>query len=469
MFWGPFYALGLGIKVFEVRQHIRNLPVASQATALFALLVIASLLSAMDYQAFPLLVTPIKSEFRLSDLQVGSLQGFALSLTTGLFALPAGYLTDKTNRVKLFGTGVLVWSAFTALSGFCSNFTELFICRSAVGLAEAVVYPTSISLIADLYDARARTRMVFIYICVMQVLSGLATSFFGFLIGSVMYLSAKVGHQAPMLSVWRSTFVLASLPGLVLAALFFLSKEPRRQEQAEGRNQDASGSVIVFLFRHPFIVGALLLAAPLSWVGANAFYFWMPTILTRQFGFRLDAAGETFGLVVALGTVSGVLLSALLTGILRKRSQLLAILLPFQIGMLAVAFVTLMIFIFHASSTSLLFGSLALQTAAYITVPTVPSIITIITPGRLRGRVLGVSLFVSVCIMTTLPPTVGALSDKVYSGASAALMACLTVAIPTSLLALVFLVGLSRRLRDFTRVEDTGSASMQLAAPVHPS
>ena len=135
---------------------------------MLTLLMAAFLLAGVDAAVFPLLVTPIKGAFALTDLQVGSLQGVAVYLITGLCALPMGFLVDKGNRVKLFAAAVATWSVFTALSGLCVNFQQFFACRVMIAAAETIVLPMSFSLIADIYQSRLRSFIIFLFYSIGQ-------------------------------------------------------------------------------------------------------------------------------------------------------------------------------------------------------------------------------------------------------------------------------------------------------------
>ena len=432
-----------GIKALAaVEDQPQAYPTHRQALFITILVVAANLLSMIDFQTFPLLVTPIKAEFNLSDLEVGSLQGLAMSLMLVLCVLPAGYLADKTNRVKLYACAVLLWSLFTALSGLCTNYGELFFFRAATGMAESVAYPTAFSLIADLYDAQTRTKAIFIYYCATSVIMGLSTILCGLLISGVTVFLARYGHGIPMLSAWRMTFFLAAIPGLILAALFLRSREPTRQHRLEERR--GGDSIWYFLIKRPLLSATLLLAPALSWIGSNAFLFWLPTILTRQFGFHLDTAGETFGLAIGLGTAGGTFLSAFIAWRMRKRSELLSLLTPFRVGLLG-SMVFTPIFLLAKDSGSLLLIYLLLQTSDYIAVPAVGNMIIRVTPGHLRGRIFGMVQFTCTSINMTLPPIIGALSDNVFSGPSALFLGCMALSIPTSALALLSFINLRAR------------------------
>ena len=81
---------------------------------------------------FPLL----KSEWDLTDTQLGSLVS-VVSLTVGVLTLPISFLADRWGLVKSAALMALCWAMATIACGFAGNFLFLFVARALVGLAEA--------------------------------------------------------------------------------------------------------------------------------------------------------------------------------------------------------------------------------------------------------------------------------------------------------------------------------------------
>ena len=66
-------------------------------------------------------------------------------------ALPIGYAVDRINRTYVLGTGIFLWSLMTALAGLANSFGKLFGARIGVAVGEAVLAPTSVSLVSDYF------------------------------------------------------------------------------------------------------------------------------------------------------------------------------------------------------------------------------------------------------------------------------------------------------------------------------
>ena len=162
-------------------------------------------------------------EFGLNDAQAGRINTafmFGYFLTAPFF----GYLGDRMARKWLIAAGILVWSLGTVLSGFATGFISLLGFRIMVGLGEASYATISPSLISDAYGPAKRNNALTVFYVAIPVGAAL-----GYLIGS--QISVAWG--------WRYAFIVAGLPGLVLAASLLPFREPVRG-QAEGRQTEAA-------------------------------------------------------------------------------------------------------------------------------------------------------------------------------------------------------------------------------------
>ncbi|HYR58176.1 MAG TPA: MFS transporter [Chthoniobacteraceae bacterium] len=65
-----------------------------------------------------------------------------------LAQVPAGWLAERFGKRALMTALILLWSGFTALTGFSNGLAMLFIARVGCGLAEAGAYPISGSLLS---------------------------------------------------------------------------------------------------------------------------------------------------------------------------------------------------------------------------------------------------------------------------------------------------------------------------------
>ncbi len=226
-------------------------------------------------------VEPIRLEFHLTDGQAGRMYtAFMIGyfLTSPFF----GYLGDRMGRKWLIAAGIFVWSLGTVLTGLAAGFVSLLIFRIMVGLGEASYATISPSLISDSYGPAKRNNALTVFYVAIPVGAAL-----GYVVGS--RISAAWG--------WRYAFIVAGLPGLLLATTLLPFREPERG-QAEGpgaKPVNKPGLADVFkLLRLPDF--NLVVWGYVAYTFAmGGFGFWGPSYLVRVFEMPQEQAGNFFG------------------------------------------------------------------------------------------------------------------------------------------------------------------------------
>lgn len=243
----------------------------------------------------------VKQEFHSSDAAIGLLTS-AFFFTYVFFAPLVGWLGDRYSRKTLIVTGVAIWSGFTLLTWLVHDYTELLIRHAIVGIGEASYATIAPSLIADLFPLERRGRVLAIFNCALPVGSA----------GGII-VGAYFGHHFG----WRVPFMLAGIPGFLLAlTLWFLPEPPR------GRSDHFDSSALRSTFRG-------LLVNPAFWtatLGLAMYTFavgglqvWIPTFLNRVRGVPLDHAGVIFGAIVAFNGIVAVMLGGWIGDRMLKR------------------------------------------------------------------------------------------------------------------------------------------------------
>ena len=259
-----------------------------------------NLISAVDRGVISVITEPLKAEFRLSDKQVGLLSGTAFSVTFALAVMPLGWLVDRVNRRRLLSFSVTIWSVLTAICGASASFITLFIARMGVGAAEAPTAPASLSLIADTFPLKLRNTAVSLF---------LAGAGFGamlqFLIGA--WLLAHFG--------WRTVFLVAGGPGILLGSLlYFTTREPERGAfealGSEAKESAKHAPKTIDALRSILGNPALCFAIPAIMIATGVFYslvMWTTSFLVRVHGMSVSAAavwtGMGFGLCLTIGSL----------------------------------------------------------------------------------------------------------------------------------------------------------------------
>ncbi|MGB8170794.1 MAG: MFS transporter [Chthoniobacteraceae bacterium] len=88
-----------------------------------------------------------KADLPLTKDQANNLKS-AFFWAYALAQVPAGWLAERFGKRRLMTVLILLWSSFTALTGFSNGLLMLFVARIGCGLAEAGAYPISGSLLS---------------------------------------------------------------------------------------------------------------------------------------------------------------------------------------------------------------------------------------------------------------------------------------------------------------------------------
>lgn len=280
-------------------------PLVSAGFRRYALIVLLLVYTVnfLDRQIVSILAEPIKDDLGLTDTQLGLLTGLAFGLVYCGFGLPIARLADRFNRVWIISGSLAVWSACTVLCGRAVNYATLVAARMGVGVGEAGCTPTAHALIADYTPKEKRA-------------SALAFFAMGTPIGSLLGL-AMGGVIADAYS-WREAFLLAGLPGLILALVcLFTLKEPRNG-MAQAARETAAASQLGFSATVRYLAGKRTFWFMAFGAAIKAFIGYGHAPFTASFFLRVHGeeiaqlAGQ-FGLKpigfmgIALGLLSGVL------------------------------------------------------------------------------------------------------------------------------------------------------------------
>ena len=274
-----------------------------------ALLTLVYALSVVDRYLFGIVLPQIKAEMALSDATLGLLSGTAFGIFYATLGLPIARLAERRSRKKIIAASVLMFSLMTALCGTAKNFMTLFITRMGVGVGEAGTSPSSYSMISDLFEKERRSTAMTIFFVGSNV--GLLA---GFIAGG--YVAAEYG--------WRAAFLVAGLPGLILAPLLLITlREPRRGLSDNVTHTDNTttfslAETLRFIlsqsaYRHLIIGQGLLL------VLMNGVVSWLPSFLERSHRMAPDSVGLQMGLALGLGGPMGMLLVGRLADHLTRR------------------------------------------------------------------------------------------------------------------------------------------------------
>ena len=216
-------------------EPVKPYPSAAAGWFLVVMLTVGYIFSFVDRYILGLLIEPIKAEFDLSDRSIGWLLS-AFTLVYGFVGIFMGWLVDRGKRLWIVSIGVALWSVATVATGMAKNFVQLFTARMGVGIGEATLSPATFSMIGDSFPTEKRGKPIAFYSAALPIGAGLAS----LLSGAVIAWTASSGSQSlpyfGELSPWRYTMIIVGLPGLLLALIFLLMKEPARRPAAASSN-----------------------------------------------------------------------------------------------------------------------------------------------------------------------------------------------------------------------------------------
>lgn len=186
--------------------------------ALWVLLIIY-ILNFLDRQIVTILAEPIKQELGLKDWQLGMMTGLAFAIFYTVLGIPIARYAERGNRPMIISAAVAAWSLFTMLCGFAQSFWQLVLARVGVGIGEAGCTPPAHSLISDYVEREKRA-------------SALAFYSLGTPIGAL--LGMALGGLIADAWGWRTAFLVAGAPGLLMAVVAATTLvEPRKRLSAD--------------------------------------------------------------------------------------------------------------------------------------------------------------------------------------------------------------------------------------------
>ena len=384
-----------------------------RAWTVVLLLLGAYTVSLIDRQVLSLLVEPIKASLDITDTQLSLLHGLAFAIFYTLFGIFIGRAVDRRNRRNIIVMGMTLWCIATVACGLANSFTGLFIARMFVGVGEATLSPAAYSMIADYFPPEKRGRAISVFSMGVFAGSGLALIAGGAAIEGVKHYADTPLPLIGTYESWQLAFFAVGAPGLLLATLILLVREPARREVSD---EGAGVSETLAFFRRKGPALATMVVA----FGANGLINfglagWAPTYFIRVFGYTAGEIGALYGALLMICGSAGIWVGGWLSDRLTQRFGKGA-----ALGVMRVA-ALLMI------PSLVTFGLAATPTVALVALgvtcftlglPTglAPVALYAITPNQFRGQVTALYLFSVTLIGMMLGSTLIALGTDYLFG-----------------------------------------------------
>jgi MFS family permease len=288
----------------------------------------------------------------------------------------------------------------------------------AVGIGEAVLSPSAMSLIGDSFPEEKRARPVAFYSAALSLAVGLsAIATWGIISwakGSATIAVPFLGDLKP----WQFSFVAVGLPGLLVALIFLLLPEPPRQPAVKGEEGNGVRDAARLIGGNwQAYLGVILLVCVMTTVtyGQGSFG---PAAFNRAYGWPT----EIYALYNGIGTMIVGPGSLVLTSWLIMRMQAKGMSdAPYQVSMWAFIMMVVLCtlpFLVNMPVATLALNILSTVPLSMLTAGAMLALLAI-TPSSVRGQV--VALYYVAINITGLflgPTTVGWLSTNLFGEAN---------------------------------------------------
>jgi MFS family permease len=259
----------------------------------------------------------IEADLGISHAQLGLLIGFAFIVVYSVAGMLFGTAADRWNRPRLIALGLTLWAAATVVSGLSQSFLQIALLRLLVGTGAAVLTPTALGMLADVYRPERRAFAAGIYYGGIPLGAGLSMIV-------VALLEPALG--------WRACFYLAGAAGLLMVPLVLLLKDPPRggveaaasvpaakHATAQRSTAEVLGEIVRVARSSPTLIATVIGSVIVLWpVAALALGV---TWLQAERGFSMIQAGLYSGVFFLIGGFLGNIAGGWLSDLCHRRWQ----------------------------------------------------------------------------------------------------------------------------------------------------
>jgi MFS family permease len=259
-------------------------------------------LDAMDLLLFAFAVEEIAIIFNLSPPEVGTL--FSVTLFASAFGGALfGIVSDYIGRVRALTYTILIYSAFTGLSGFSPNVTFLLACRVFLGLGMGGEWASGEVLVAETWPREHRGKGIGLVQsgwAIGYILAAfLATLIIPHFERGVTYHVPIFGNMDGVNIGWRILFFAGVTPALLVLYIRRHLEEPEiwkktSKMRKEGKLKKESGGFTLSQIFKPdllkYTVSATILTS-LCMIAYWGLYFWIPQFIAKP----IEEGGVGFG------------------------------------------------------------------------------------------------------------------------------------------------------------------------------
>jgi MFS family permease len=420
---------------------------------ILVMLTLVYVINYMDRNILNQLLPSIKTEFHLSDADLGFLSGTVFAILYATLGVPLAWLADRVNRRNVIAISMMLFAAMTAVSAYAATFRQLVVARIGTGIGEAGTSPSVNSVISDLYEPKERAAALSFYAAGLNI--GLLLAFFG-------------GGWVEQHYGWRDAFLAAGIPGLVLAFLFIFTVPEPKRGQAEKIVDDGRvphlGETIAYLWSQKSFL-YIAMGTAMAAFGGYAGTSFVPLMYSRVFHLTPEVRGlligGLFGVVGGIGTyMSGVLADALSKRDVRWNMWVILFFIGFSVPLFPFYFLS------NNFAVAVLCAVIPTMSGAAYLAPCY-AMVQSLAPLRMRAQAAAILLFIlNIIGFGTGPWLVGLESDLLHPmlGADSIRWAMLSTAITWLIAAWCFWMASRRLPAELARIQAPRAETVEVGA-----
>jgi len=378
-----------------------------------AMLSLFQIVSLIDRQVISVLIPEMRADLHLDDFQISLLQGLAFALFYGVMGLAIGGLVDRYSRRKIIFAGITIWSLAASWTGLARSYSGIFLGRALVGAGEGAISPAGQALLSDIFPRHRLSTPMAVFTLAGIVGISVSYALGGFLLDlfTRTTMPGPVGALAP----WRQVLVATGLPGVLIAALAFTIREPRRAGAPPRSEAMASwGAFFRHIGQNRRLKIGLVLGSGLMAMTVQAAMGWTPTYARRVLHLSATETGAIMSIAVAVGGIAGGLAQGLFVDRMFSRG-VRDIALRLMAGFTLIVAPLLALIFLLDSPTLLFFAVLGIMLTIGASFGPTMAAMQMISPREMKGRFAALLVLSSNLMGFAFGPmVVGLLTEYVF-------------------------------------------------------
>jgi len=285
-----------------------------------AVIIIATFLTFFDQTVFSMLAERIKTDFGLTDEELGLLGGPASIIFYVFVGIPLARLVDIYPRKIILACNAVLVGLATAAGGIAQNFGHFFATRMFLGAGGATHGPASYSLITDMFRPFRIPRAFG-----LLQLGFIGGTTIGVWAGGQMIVATAHWDKTAVFGLhihgWQWILIWIGIPSFLVAIAFLFIKEPvRRIEAAEKvvvpEKVGIGRAFLTFVgwdaFKAIRFKGAvyypLFLGLALSATESQGLTFWRTPFMLRTYGWDEGMVGNVLAPMLLIAQLVGLVI-----------------------------------------------------------------------------------------------------------------------------------------------------------------